>query len=681
MAQETVADLAREFLMGAEEALEILQGLGVDVHAASSPVPESDAEVFRELIAEERMQNKDVQRKTKRRKGVELLGNDEVRADMRTDEEEELIRRAADTSAIEIDDNITLRDLANVMKVDLNQMIVSLLAQGKPATINMRFSAEEAVALGESYGVRLRQRVAAEAPVPEAVAGRERRRGEVVIPPVVTIMGHVDHGKTTLLDTIRHANVVSGEAGGITQHIGAYQVEHEGKTITFIDTPGHEAFTAMRARGAQVTDIVVLVVAADDGVMPQTVEAINHARAAKVPIIVAVNKMDQPGANPDRVLQQLLEHNIVTEDFGGETLSVRLSAKTGEGVSDLLDCIVLQTEILELSGNPRLVPVGTVIEANLDKGRGPVATVLVRDGTLKKGDALVIGAVSGRVRTLLDHLGRDLKEAGPSTPVEVIGLGDVPRVGDSIQVAKNERAARQLAEENGIQLKAEEANTTGMSLADIFAQVQAGQVETLNVIVKGDVQGSVEAICHKLAGLKNDDVRVDVKHAAVGPVGKTDIDLAKSTNSIILGFNVAVEPAVRRQADDEGVEIRLYAIIYQLLDDIRAALEGMLEPEYFETVVGHAEVLVPFQITGVGHVAGSKVTDGVMKRGENIRLYREKQLIFTGKLDSLKRVKETVNEVVEGLECGIYLSGYRGYQAGDTIECFTVETVARTLDM
>ncbi|MBI5833117.1 MAG: translation initiation factor IF-2 [Armatimonadetes bacterium] len=680
MAQETVADLAREFLMGAEEALDILLGLGVDVDSASSPVPESDAEVFRELIAEERMQNKDVQRKTKRRKGVELLGNDEVRADMRTDEEEELLRRAADTSATEIDDNITLRDLANVMKVDLNQMIVSLLAQGKPATINMRFSAEEAVALGEAYGVRLRERVAVEAPV-VVTPGRERRRGEVTIPPVVTIMGHVDHGKTTLLDTIRHAHVVDGEAGGITQHIGAYQVEHEGKTITFIDTPGHEAFTAMRARGAQVTDIVVLVVAADDGVMPQTVEAINHARAAKVPIIVAVNKMDQPGANPDRVLQQMLEHNIVTEDFGGDTLSVRLSAKTGEGVSDLLDCITLQCEILELSGNPRLVPVGTVIEANLDKGRGPVATILVRDGTLKKGDALVIGGVCGRVRTLLDHLGHELKEAGPSTPVEVIGLGDVPKVGDTIQVAKNERAARQLAEENAGSIKAAEASVTGMSLADIFAQVQAGQVEALNVIVKGDVQGSVEAICHKLAALKNDDVRVDVKHAGVGPVGKTDIDLATSTHAIILGFNVGVEPPVRRQADDEGVEIRLYAIIYQLLDDIRAALEGMLEPEYIETVLGHAEVLVPFQITGTGHVAGSKVTDGIMKRGENIRLYRDKQLIFTGKLDSLKRVKDTVNEVVEGLECGIYLSGYKGYLAGDTIECFSVQTIARTLDM
>ncbi|HAZ62133.1 MAG TPA: translation initiation factor IF-2 [Armatimonadetes bacterium] len=676
MADNTVADLAREFLMDANEALEILVGLGVEVEEPTSQVPESDAEVFRELLNEERQQNRDIQRRTRRRRGVELLDEDQVRADMRTDEEQEQIRRAADTSAIEVEDNITLRDLATLMKVDLNQMIVSLLAQGKPATINLRFTADEAIALGETYGLRLRRKLVVEPPV--VVGGREKRTGTVTIPPVVTIMGHVDHGKTTLLDTIREANVVEGEAGGITQHIGAYQVQHDGETITFIDTPGHEAFTAMRARGAQVTDIVILVVAADDGVMPQTVEAINHAMAAQVPIIVAVNKMDQPTANPDRVLQQLLEHNVVTEDFGGSTLSVRLSAKTGEGVPALLEAITLQAELLELVGNPRLVPVGTVIEANLDRGRGPVATILVRDGTLKKGDALVIGEVSGRVRTLLDHRGKEVKEAGPSMPVEVIGLGEVPQVGESIQVAKNERAARQLAQENADAAR-EPAAATAMSLADIFAQVQAGQVETLNVVVKADVQGSVEAIVHKLEGLKNADVRVNVTHSGVGQVGKADVDLAKSTNAIILGFNVAAEPAVRRQAEDEGVEINLYAIIYQLLDDVRRSLEGMLEPEYHETVLGHAEVLVPFQITGVGHVAGSKVLDGVMRRGESVRLYRDNQLIFTGRLDSLKRVKETVNEVVEGLECGIHLSGYRGYLPGDMIECFHVETVARTL--
>jgi translation initiation factor IF-2 len=666
--------------MSEAEALEVLQGLGVEVHAGADQIEEADAEVFRELVEEERRQHKDLQRKTKRRKVGDLVEG-EVRMDMRTAEELEEIKRAADTSAIEIDDGITLRELAAVIKADLNSLIVSLLTQGKPATITMRFSAEEAVALGEVYGVRLRKRVVVESK-PEAVGRRTRGGGESTIPPVVTVMGHVDHGKTTLLDTIRHTSVVSGEAGGITQHIGAYQVEHEGRSITFIDTPGHEAFTAMRARGAQATDIVVLVVAADDGVMPQTVEAINHARAAKAPIVVAVNKMDQPGANPDRVLQQLLEHNIVVEDFGGETLCARLSAKTGEGVNDLLDAILLQAEILELSGNPRLNPSGMVLESNLDKGRGPVATVLVRDGTLVKGDSLVIGTVFGKVRTLIDSYGHELSSAGPSTPVEVIGLNDVPEVGAPIQVAKNDRRARQLAEDNAEEIrKAAAAGVTQPTLADIYALVQAGKVDSLNVVVKADVQGSVEAIVGKLSALHTPDVKVDVNHAGVGPIGKTDVDLAKSTGAIILGFNVGIDPQVRRQSDDEGVEIRLYAIIYQLLDDIRAALENMLAPEYIETVLGHAEVLVPFTITGTGPVAGSKVTDGVMRRGESVRLYRDKQLIFTGKLDSLKRVKETVNEVVTGLECGIYLSGTKAYQAGDVIECFSVETIARTLDV
>jgi translation initiation factor IF-2 len=439
----------------------------------------------------------------------------------------------------------------------------------------------------------------------------------------------------------------------------------------------------MRARGAQVTDIVVLVVAADDGVMPQTVEAINHANAAKAPIIVAVNKMDMPGAAPDKVKRQLLEHNVIIEEFGGEVLAVPLSAKTGQGVPELLDAILLQASILELTGNPRLNPVGTVIEANLDKGRGPVATVVVRDGTLKKGDALVIGTSFGRVRSLITSDGVDVDEATPSMPVMVIGLNDVPEVGESIQVAKNERRARQLAEDAAVDAKQKEAAgaATQTSLEDFFAQVQAGSVESLNVVVKADVQGSVEAIVHKLRALKTPDVRVDVTHAAVGPVGKSDVDLARSTNAIILGFNVGVDPQVRRQADDEGVEIRLYAIIYQLLDDVRQALEGMLEPEYIETVLGHAEVIMPFQISGVGQVAGSKVVDGIMRRNESVRVLRDKQVIFTGKLDSLKRVKETVNEVVEGLECGIFLAGFKNYTAGDRIECFTVETIARTLDV
>ncbi len=681
MAQETVADLAKEFGMGIEETIEMLNGLGVDVEEARSPVEEADAEVFRELVAEERRQQRELQRKQKRRKAGDLMEG-EVRLDELTEEEVAEAKAAADSSAIEIAEHLTLRQFAELVKADPGDLMFELQAAGKPATINMKFTAEEAIALAaERFGVRLRKAV------PQAAAedGKQKARtasGDERRPPVVTVMGHVDHGKTTLLDSIRHTNVVAGEAGGITQHIGAYQIEYEGKPLTFIDTPGHEAFTEMRARGAQVTDLVVLVVAADDGVMPQTVEAINHAKAAEVPMIVAVNKCDTPGSDPSRVKQQLLNYGIILEDFGGEVIAVECSALKGDGLDDLLSNILLLAEMEELTCNARLNPVGTVIEAHLDKGRGPAATVLVRDGTLKRGDALVVGTCWGRVRTLIDCNGREVAQAGPSTPVQVLGLSEVPGVGEVIEAAKSEKRARKIAEEVAVDIKedAAVARAPQASLEDFFAQVQAGEVDSLNVVLKADVQGSVEAILGKFRGYHNEDVEVAVKHAGVGPIIKSDIDLAKATGSIVIGFNTSVEPQIRHLADDEGVEIRLYAVIYQLLDDIHAALEGMLAPEHVETKLGHAEVLQVFKISGVGQIAGCKVSDGTMRRNENVRVFRNSQLIFDGKLTTLKRVKETVNEVGEGLECGIHLLGYKNIQAGDVLECYSVAELARTLD-
>ena len=682
MAQETVADLAKEFRMGVDETLEMLVNLGVDVEEADSPVEEADAEVFRELVAEERRQQVEQQRRQKRRKEGDYLTG-QVRQDERTDEEVEEAKRQADTSAIEIDDEVTLRKLATVLGVDPGELMVRMQASGKQATINTKFTAEEAIAIAQEwYQLRLRRRVPE---VDEAAPAAKKQRMGVgeVRPPVVTVMGHVDHGKTTLLDTLRHARVVEGEAGGITQHIGAYQITYNDEKITFIDTPGHEAFTAMRARGAQVTDIVILVVSADDGVMPQTIEAINHAKAAEVPIIVAINKCDLPEADPDRVKQGLLEQNLIPEEYGGDIVCIECSAVTGDGLDELLEAIVLSAEIEELAGNSRLVPQGTVIEAKVDKGRGPVATVLVRDGTLKKGDSLVIGTCYGRVRAMSDHEGNNVTSAGPSTPVEVLGLNDVPQAGESIEVAKNERRARRIAEENTEErrddaLKGVQAQT---NLEDLFAQVQAGEREHLNIVVKADVQGSVEAICHKLGELHNDDVSVEVKHAAVGPIGKSDVDLAKTMEAIVLGFNVGCEPQVRTMAVDEGVEIRLYAVIYHLLEDIRAALEGLLEPDYIQESLGTAQLLEIFNISRIGQIAGCRVTKGVMRAGASMRVIREQQVVFDGRLDSLKRHQESVQEVSEGLECGIFLRGFKGYAVGDTIECYVVNEVARSLEL
>jgi translation initiation factor IF-2 len=502
-------------------------------------------------------------------------------------------------------------------------------------------------------------------------------------PPVITVMGHVDHGKTTLLDKIRHANVVAGEAGGITQHIGAYQVDYEGRPITFIDTPGHLAFTKMRARGAEVTDIVVLVVAADDGVMPQTIEALNHAKAAEVPIVVAVNKIDKADADPNRVLAQLAEYGLTPESWGGDTIVVELSALQGLGIDDLLEQLVVVAEVEELTAVPTGRARGVVLEANLDVGRGPVATILVEKGSLKVGDPIVAGAAWGRVRALIDDTGQQVKEAGPSVPVQVLGLSVVPNAGDEFRAAPDDKTARTVAEarEERQKLKSQRADARvqrGVKLEDIFAQIQKGEAATLNLIVKADVQGSLEALTESLKKLERDEVKLAFVHRAVGGITENDITLAATTNATIIGFNVRPDRKARELAEAEDVEIRTYEVIYNVLEDIEKAMVGLLAPEYEEVVTGEAEVREIFRVPRVGTIAGCYVRSGVITRGSKVRFLRDGVIIWKGGISSLKRFKEDAREVREGFECGIGLSDFQDLKQGDLIETFEEREIART---
>ena len=495
-------------------------------------------------------------------------------------------------------------------------------------------------------------------------------------PPVITIMGHVDHGKTSLLDYIRKAHVTKSEAGGITQHIGAYQVKVKGQLITFLDTPGHEAFTAMRARGAQATDIAVLVVAADDGVMPQTVEAINHAKAAGVPIIVAINKMDKPTANPDRIMQDLTAYGLVAEDWGGDTIMVPVSALTGQGVDQLLEMITLQAEVLQLRANPNRNAQGIIIEAKLDKSRGPLATVLLKNGTLRVGDNIIAGSASGRVRALSNDRGERVESAGPSTPVEISGFTEVPSAGDDLLVVDDDRLSRQVAEERRDKERAQRVSAGGkVTLDNIFESISEGKAETLNLIVKADVQGSVEAVRQALEKLSGDQVKVRVLHAGVGAITKDDVNLASAFGAIIIGFNIRPDNNARDLAAREGIDVRLYRVIYQAIEDIEKAMKGMLEPETKETLLGHAEIRSVFKITGAGTIAGCYVLDGKVQRNASVRLLRDSVVVFEGKLSSLRRFKDDVREVAAGYECGIGLEGYNDIKEKDVIECYVVEEV------
>ncbi len=588
-------------------------------------------------------------------------------------EQEETIK------TIQLPETLTISELADKMKVKASEIVKKLFMQGKIVTVNqdIDYDAAEEIALEFNCIAEPEEKVDVIAELLKEEEEDEKRM--VPRPPVVCVMGHVDHGKTSLLDAIRDTHIIDREAGGITQHIGAYVVKINGQKITFLDTPGHEAFTAMRMRGANSTDIAILVVAADDGVMPQTVEAINHAKAAGIEIIVAVNKIDKPSANVDRVKQELAEYELIAEDWGGSTIFVPVSAHTHEGIEELLEMILLTAEVCELKANPKRMARGLVIEAELDKGKGPVATVLVQKGTLHVGEAIAAGSCYGKVRAMMDDKGRRVKEAGPSTPVEILGLNEVPNAGEIFMAMGNDKEARNFAETFISQNREKMLEDTKqkMSLDDLFSQIQAGNVKELNIIVKADVQGSVEAVKQSLVKLSNEEVVVKVIHGGVGAINESDVILASASNAIIIGFNVRPDTTAKGIADREGVDLRLYRVIYNAIEDVEAAMKGLLDPVFEEKVLGHAEVRQTFKASGVGTIAGSYVLDGTFERGCKVRLTRDNIVIFDGELASLKRFKDDVKEVRAGYECGLVLEKFNDIKEGDLVESYTMVEVPR----
>ncbi len=584
---------------------------------------------------------------------------------------------------VKVPESITVADLAQRMSIKAAEVIKVLMKMGMMVTINQALDRDTAVLVVEEMGhIPVQQRD--EDVEADLLSSEDQTHAEGELksrPPVVTIMGHVDHGKTSLLDHIRASRVAAGEAGGITQHIGAYHVDTDKGTISFLDTPGHAAFTAMRARGAKVTDIVILVVAADDGVMPQTKEAIQHAKAASVPLIVAINKIDKENANPDRVIQELSQEEVIPEDWGGDTMFVRVSAKTGEGIDDLLDAILLQSEVLELKAVEEGPAAGSIVESSLDKGRGPVATVLVQSGTLNRGDMIVSGQEFGRVRAMFDETGRSIKSAGPSIPVVVLGLSGAPEAGDDVRAVTDERRAREIAEvrrdkQRDTRLAAQKA----AKLDEMFTQMAEGEVQNLNIIVKADVQGSVEALKESLVKTSSDEVKVRVVASGVGGINESDANLAVTSNAIIIGFNVRADAGARRVVEEQGLDMRYYSIIYEVIDDVKKAISGMLSPEIREEIIGLAEVRDVFRNSKLGAIAGCMVVEGTVKRNSPIRVLRDNVVIYEGTLESLRRFKDDVNEVKNGTECGIGVKNYNDVQPGDHIEVFERSEVARTVD-
>ncbi|QQU27516.1 translation initiation factor IF-2 [Staphylococcus epidermidis] len=582
-------------------------------------------------------------------------------------------------SKITYQEGITVGELAEKLNVESAGIIKKLFLLGIMANINQSLDEETLELIADDYGVEIEKEVVVDEEDLSIYFDDETDDSDAIErPAVVTIMGHVDHGKTTLLDSIRNTKVTEGEAGGITQHIGAYQIENSGKKITFLDTPGHAAFTTMRARGAQVTDITILVVAADDGVMPQTIEAINHAKEAEVPTIVAVNKIDKPTANPDRVMQELTEYGLIPEDWGGDTIFVPLSALSGDGIDDLLEMIGLVAEVQELKANPNKQAVGTVIEAELDKSRGPAASLLVQNGTLNVGDAIVVGNTYGRIRAMVNDLGKRIKSAGPSTPVEITGINDVPLAGDRFVVFGDEKQARRIGEARHeasvIQQRQESKN---VSLDNLFEQMKQGEMKDLNVIIKGDVQGSVEALAASLMKIDVEGVNVRIIHTAVGAINESDVTLANASNGIIIGFNVRPDAGAKRAAEAENVDMRLHRVIYNVIEEIESAMKGLLDPEFEEQVIGQVEVRQTFKVSKVGTIAGSYVTEGKITRNAGVRVIRDGIVLFEGELDTLKRFKDDAKEVAQGYECGITIEKYNDLKEGDIIEAFEMVEIQR----
>lgn len=659
MSKIRVYEIAKQLNISNKELIDVINNdLGLNIKNHMSVLEEQDQKVIMDIF---------------NKKNNKISEQEETLVeDVKQEEEEEV-------KIIKIPPKITVKNLAEKLEKQSSEIVKLLMKKGIMATINEEVDFKTATEIAENFDILVEQEE--EVDILEEVFAEDMddEKDLVERPPVVVVMGHVDHGKTSLLDVIRHSSVTTSEAGGITQHIGAYTVQINGKNISFLDTPGHEAFTAMRMRGAQVTDIAILVVAADDGVMPQTVEAINHAKAANVDIIVAINKIDKPGANPDRVKQELSEYGLLTEDWGGQTICVPVSALKKQGIDTLLEMVLLVAEIKELRANPNKPARGTIIEAQLDKGRGPVATVLVQSGTLKVGDPIVVGTTFGKIRAMTDDKGKKVKKAGPSTPVEILGLSEVPFAGDAFYVAKSEKQARQLSEAVIAKGRVDMIKFTPnkVSLDDLFTQIQAGNVKDLNIVVKADVQGSVEALKQSLEKLSNEEVRIRTIHGGVGAITESDVMLAATSGAIIIGFNVRPEASAKSFAEEQKVDIRLYRIIYNAIEDIEAAMKGMLEPIYKEKVIGHAEIRQTFKASNVGTIGGSYVLDGKFERNCKVRILRNNIVVYEGELESLKRFKDDVKEVKEGYECGLLFNKYNDIKVGDQVEAFVMEEIPR----
>lgn len=610
----------------------------------------------------------------KKKKNIKNKGNDKKKMISNFPSKKE--EKAVVDGVVEYEEGITVDELSQKIGQTPANVIKVLFMLGTMVTINSSLNDEQVELICMEYGLECKKVVPVSEVNFEDLEVVDDPKDLVPRPPVITIMGHVDHGKTTLLDHIRKSRVAEGEFGGITQHIGAYQVSVKGKKITFLDTPGHEAFTAMRARGAMITDIVIIVVAADDGVMPQTREAVDHALAANVPIIVAINKIDKPGADPQRIMTEVSELGLMPEEWGGDVPYVNISAKKGIGIDELLETVTVVAELAELKANPKRMAYGSVIEGRLDKGRGPVATLLIQNGTLRSGNPIVVGATYGRVRQLVDDRGREIKSAGPATPVEITGLNDVPEAGDKFMVFETEREARHVGEERAQKKVEEERNSTSaMSLDDLFSQMKSGEVVDLNIIVKADVNGTAEAVKSSLEKIDVEGARVNVIRSTVGAISESDILLASASKAIIYGFNVRPDANVRRKADEEGVEIRLHQVIYKMVEEIEAAMKGMLAPEMEEVVTGQAEIRHIYKVSKIGNIAGCYVTDGSIKRDCGIRLIREGIIVYEGKLASLKRFKDDAKEVNQGYECGLTIENYNDIKEGDIVEGYVMQEV------
>ncbi len=691
LAKVRIYELAKELEVSSKELITVLMDeFGVEAKNHMSVIDEEDADLIKELYSEQQKEaadkkeiieeyeskineeiTKQQSKNSKRRKSAAVRKAEAEKAEETPDE------------VIELDETIIVKDLADKLKKPVVEVIKGLIFQGVMASVNQEIDFNTAEKLIESYGSFA---VLKESNVGEIAKEQEdeiddvneevSEDTQVKRPPIVTIMGHVDHGKTSLLDAIKESKVTATEAGGITQHIGAYTVDLNGEKITFLDTPGHEAFTAMRARGAQVTDIVILVVAADDGIMPQTVEAINHCKAAEVPMIIAINKMDKESANPDRVKQELTEYGLLAEDWGGDTICVPVSAHTKQGLDTLLEMIVLTAEMQELKADPNRRAKGTVIEAKLDKGRGPVASILVQNGTLKSGDSIIVGTTYGRIRAMIDDKGAKTKAAGPSIPVEILGLSEVPSAGDRFTVVKDEKTARNMADARKEKIRQEHFQTSNrVSMENLYNQIQEGKVKELSVIVKADVQGSVEAVRQSIEKLSAETVKVRVIHGAVGAITETDVSLAYASNAIIIGFNVRPDNNAIAIAERDGVEIKTYRIIYDALDDIKSAMIGMLDPEYKEVVIGRAEARQVYKISSVGTIAGCYILNGKLTRNCKVRVLRDNIVIAESTLASLKRFKDDAKEVAAGFECGLSVEKFNDIKEGDIIEGYIMEEI------